>query len=67
MGEVLALLRKSGIDGRAGFEVLTNSLFDGKVHKAYGGKIGGGVIPGAHSHNTFSALLSINPASHFSP
>ena len=39
MGEVLALLRKSGIDGRAGFKVLTNSLFDGKVHKAYGGKI----------------------------
>ena len=39
MGEVLALPRKSGIDGRAGFEVLTNSLFDGKVHKAYGGKI----------------------------
>jgi 3-hydroxyisobutyrate dehydrogenase-like beta-hydroxyacid dehydrogenase len=39
MGEALALLCKSGIDGRAGFEVLTNSLFDGKVHKADGGKI----------------------------
>jgi 3-hydroxyisobutyrate dehydrogenase-like beta-hydroxyacid dehydrogenase len=39
MGEVLALLRKGGIDGRAGFDVLTNSFFDGKVHKIYGGKI----------------------------
>ena len=39
MGEVLALLRKCGIEGEKGFEVLTQSLFDGKVHKAYGGKI----------------------------
>lgn len=28
MGEVLALLRKAGIDSQLGFEVLTNSLFD---------------------------------------
>jgi 3-hydroxyisobutyrate dehydrogenase-like beta-hydroxyacid dehydrogenase len=39
MGEVLALLRKSGIDPRTGYEVLTGSLFDGKVHKNYGGRI----------------------------
>jgi 3-hydroxyisobutyrate dehydrogenase-like beta-hydroxyacid dehydrogenase len=39
MGEVFALLRKGGVDPQVGFEVLTNSLFDGKVHKAYGGKI----------------------------
>jgi 3-hydroxyisobutyrate dehydrogenase-like beta-hydroxyacid dehydrogenase len=39
MGEVLALLRKGGVDARAAFEVLTGSLFDGKVHKTYGGKI----------------------------
>ena len=39
MGEVLALLRKNGIDVHAAFDVLTNSLFDGKVHKTYGGKI----------------------------
>ncbi len=39
MGEVLALLRKSGIDERLAFDVLTNSLFDGRVHKTYGGKI----------------------------
>jgi 3-hydroxyisobutyrate dehydrogenase-like beta-hydroxyacid dehydrogenase len=39
MGEVLALLEKGGISGRLAFEVLTNSLFDSKVHKAYGGKI----------------------------
>jgi 3-hydroxyisobutyrate dehydrogenase-like beta-hydroxyacid dehydrogenase len=39
MGEVLALLRKNGVDVHAAFDVLTNSLFDGKVHKTYGGKI----------------------------
>lgn len=39
MGETLALLRKGGIPAELGFEVLTNSLFDSKVHKAYGGKI----------------------------
>jgi 3-hydroxyisobutyrate dehydrogenase-like beta-hydroxyacid dehydrogenase len=39
MGEVLALLCKGGIDGRLAFDVLTNSLFDSRVHKAYGGKI----------------------------
>ncbi|MFT8876325.1 MAG: NAD(P)-dependent oxidoreductase [Gluconobacter potus] len=39
MGETLALLRKGGIPAEVGFDVLTNSLFDSKVHKAYGGKI----------------------------
>lgn len=39
VGETLALLRKGGIDAELGFEVLTNSLFDSKVHKTYGGKI----------------------------
>jgi 3-hydroxyisobutyrate dehydrogenase-like beta-hydroxyacid dehydrogenase len=39
MGEVLALLRKGGIDRRVAFDVLTNSLFDSRVHRAYGGKI----------------------------
>jgi 3-hydroxyisobutyrate dehydrogenase-like beta-hydroxyacid dehydrogenase len=39
MGEVLALLRKAGIDSQLGFEVLTNSLFDSRVHKNYGAKI----------------------------
>lgn len=39
MGEVLALLRKGGIGPRLAFEVLTNSLFDSQVHKAYGDKI----------------------------
>ena len=39
MGEVLALLRKSGLDPQDAFALLTGSLFDGKVHKAYGGKI----------------------------
>jgi NAD-binding of NADP-dependent 3-hydroxyisobutyrate dehydrogenase len=39
MGEVLALLRKGGVAPQIAFEVLTGSLFDGKVHKTYGGKI----------------------------
>ena len=39
MGEVLALLRKGGIDRRLAYDVLTNSLFDSRVHKTYGGKI----------------------------
>ena len=39
MAEVLALLRKGGIDQRVAFDVLTNSLFDSKVHRTYGGKI----------------------------
>ena len=41
MGEVLALLRKGGIDSDLGFDVLTNSLFDSRVHKNYGAKIVG--------------------------
>jgi len=39
MAEVLALLRKGGIDPHVGFDILTNSLFDSKVHRTYGGKI----------------------------
>jgi 3-hydroxyisobutyrate dehydrogenase-like beta-hydroxyacid dehydrogenase len=39
MGEVLALLRKGGIDRHLAYDVLTGSLFDSRVHKAYGGKI----------------------------
>jgi 3-hydroxyisobutyrate dehydrogenase-like beta-hydroxyacid dehydrogenase len=39
MGEVLALLRKGGIDPRVGFEVFTGSLFNSPVHRIYGGKI----------------------------
>ncbi|MEZ5889045.1 MAG: hypothetical protein R3D52_01565 [Xanthobacteraceae bacterium] len=31
-------LRKGGVDLQVGFDVFTNSLFDGKVHKAYGGR-----------------------------
>ena len=39
MCEVLALVEKGGINGLFAFDVLTNSLFDSRVHKAYGGKI----------------------------
>lgn len=39
MGEVLALLRKGGLDEHLAFDVLTGSLFDSRVHKTYGGKM----------------------------
>jgi 3-hydroxyisobutyrate dehydrogenase-like beta-hydroxyacid dehydrogenase len=39
MGEVLALLRKGGVERHLAYDILTNSLFDSRVHKAYGGKI----------------------------
>jgi 3-hydroxyisobutyrate dehydrogenase-like beta-hydroxyacid dehydrogenase len=39
MGEVLALLRKGGVDVHLAFDLLTNSLFDSRVHKIYGAKI----------------------------
>ncbi|MBV8456218.1 MAG: NAD(P)-dependent oxidoreductase, partial [Acetobacteraceae bacterium] len=39
MGEVLALLRKGGLDAHLAYDVLTNSLFDSRVHRTYGGKI----------------------------
>jgi 3-hydroxyisobutyrate dehydrogenase-like beta-hydroxyacid dehydrogenase len=42
MGEVLALMRKGGVDSHLAFDLLTNSLFDSGVHKAYGAKIVGG-------------------------
>jgi hypothetical protein len=44
MGAVLASLRKGGVDAGAAFKVLTGSLFDGKVHKTYGGQIVGSTI-----------------------
>lgn len=39
MGEVLALLRKGGVDGHLAYDVLTNSLFNSRVHKSYGARI----------------------------
>jgi 3-hydroxyisobutyrate dehydrogenase-like beta-hydroxyacid dehydrogenase len=39
MGEVLALLQKGGVGRHLAFDVLTNSLFDSRVHKSYGAKI----------------------------
>ena len=32
-------MRKGGVAGHVAFDVLTNSLFDSRVHKTYGGKI----------------------------
>jgi 3-hydroxyisobutyrate dehydrogenase-like beta-hydroxyacid dehydrogenase len=39
MGEVFALLAKAGLPPERAQEILTGSLFDGRVHKTYGGKI----------------------------
>jgi 3-hydroxyisobutyrate dehydrogenase-like beta-hydroxyacid dehydrogenase len=39
MGEVFALLAKAGLPPERAQEILTGSLFDGHVHKTYGGKI----------------------------
>jgi 3-hydroxyisobutyrate dehydrogenase-like beta-hydroxyacid dehydrogenase len=55
MGEVLALLRKGGIDQQVAFEILTNSLFDSKVHRTYGGKI----VEERYSPAGMTALLAI--------
>jgi 3-hydroxyisobutyrate dehydrogenase-like beta-hydroxyacid dehydrogenase len=39
MGEVFALLAKAGVPPERAQEILTGSLFDGRVHKTYGDKI----------------------------
>jgi len=55
MGEVLALLRKGGVDLHLAFDVLTNSMFDSRVHKTYGGKI----IEGRYGPPNFPAPLAM--------
>jgi 3-hydroxyisobutyrate dehydrogenase-like beta-hydroxyacid dehydrogenase len=55
MGEVLALLRKGGVDGHLAFDVLTNSLFDSRVHKSYGEKI----VDGRYSPPGMAVPLAI--------
>jgi 3-hydroxyisobutyrate dehydrogenase-like beta-hydroxyacid dehydrogenase len=55
MGEVLALVRKAGIDPHLAFGVLTGTLFDGKVHKTYGGKI----VEGRYSPAGMAAPLAV--------
>jgi 3-hydroxyisobutyrate dehydrogenase-like beta-hydroxyacid dehydrogenase len=55
MGEVIALLRKSGIDPHLAFDVLTGSLFDGRVHKVYGAKI----VEGQYSPPGMTAPLAL--------
>lgn len=39
MGEAFAFLSKEGLPPAKAQEILTGSLFDGRVHKTYGGKI----------------------------
>ncbi len=55
MGEVLALMRKGGVDGHRAFDVLTNSLFDSGVHKTYGAKI----VDGRYSPPGLAVPLAI--------
>jgi 3-hydroxyisobutyrate dehydrogenase-like beta-hydroxyacid dehydrogenase len=55
MGEVLALMRKGGVDGHLAFDVLTNSLFDSRVHKSYGEKI----VDGRYTPPGMTAPLAI--------
>jgi 3-hydroxyisobutyrate dehydrogenase-like beta-hydroxyacid dehydrogenase len=55
MGEVLALMRKGGVDTHLAFDVLTNSLFDSGVHKSYGEKI----VDGRYSPPGMAAPLAI--------
>jgi 3-hydroxyisobutyrate dehydrogenase-like beta-hydroxyacid dehydrogenase len=55
MGEVLALMRKTGVDGHLAFNVLTNSLFDSRVHKSYGEKI----VDGRYSPPGMAAPLAV--------
>ncbi len=55
LGEVLALLRKSGLDAHLAYDVLTNSLFDSQVHKSYGGKI----VDGRYSPPGMAVPLAI--------
>ena len=55
MGEVLALMRKGGLDAHLAFDVLTNSLFDSRVHKSYGEKI----VEGRYSAPGMTAPLAV--------
>jgi 3-hydroxyisobutyrate dehydrogenase-like beta-hydroxyacid dehydrogenase len=41
MGEVLAFARKSGCDPQQLLAIFTATMFDGRIHKIYGGKIAG--------------------------
>jgi 3-hydroxyisobutyrate dehydrogenase-like beta-hydroxyacid dehydrogenase len=55
MGEVLALMRKGGVDAHLAFDVRTNSLFDSRVHKSYGEKI----VDGSYSPPGMTAPLAV--------
>jgi 3-hydroxyisobutyrate dehydrogenase-like beta-hydroxyacid dehydrogenase len=39
LGEVVALIRRRGIDPKAFVDILTNTMFGGRAHKIYGEKI----------------------------
>jgi 3-hydroxyisobutyrate dehydrogenase-like beta-hydroxyacid dehydrogenase len=39
LGEVMALLRKRGVEAGTFLDIITNTMFGSRVHKIYGGKI----------------------------
>ena len=39
LGEVIALIRKRGLDPKPFLDILTNTMFGGRVHRIYGDKI----------------------------
>ena len=39
LGEIVALIRKRGLDPKAFIDILTNTMFGGHVHRVYGEKI----------------------------
>jgi len=56
MVEVLALLRQAGMNSQHSFEVLTNTLFDSRVHRNYGLKM----VEADHSPPGMAIPLAIN-------
>jgi 3-hydroxyisobutyrate dehydrogenase-like beta-hydroxyacid dehydrogenase len=39
LGEIIALLRKRGLDPKVFVDILTNTMFGGRVHRIYGDRI----------------------------
>jgi 3-hydroxyisobutyrate dehydrogenase-like beta-hydroxyacid dehydrogenase len=39
LGEIVAVLRKRGLDPKTFIDILTGTMFDGRVHRIYGAKI----------------------------
>ena len=44
LGEVVAVIRKRGLDPRPFVDIMTSTMFGGRVHKIYGDKIASGAL-----------------------